>query len=101
VREAFTEDATRARTIGTRSFKEMSGAPTARSDGRQRRITGSPTGREPYGDGVPIVVVGIHRKVEIPPHPGGRESRPQGEGGQVTRIPQAARYARCGRPQLS
>ncbi len=83
-----------------RSFKEMSGAPTARSDGRQRRITGSPTGREPYGDGVPIVVVGIHREVEIPPHQGDRESRPQGEGGQVTLILRAARYARCDQPQL-
>jgi hypothetical protein len=31
---------------------------------------GSPTGREPYGDGVPIVVRG-------------RESRPHGEGEQV------------------
>src|SRR5215831_13699110 len=32
--------------------------------------TGSPTGREPYGDGAPVVVRG-------------RESRPHGEGGQV------------------
>src|SRR3954454_23632976 len=31
---------------------------------------GSPTGREPYGDGAPVVVRG-------------RESRPHGEGGQV------------------
>ena len=41
---------------------------------------GLPTGRRgdaPYGNGVPIVVVGAT------PHPGGRESRPQGDGGQV------------------
>ena len=38
---------------------------------------GSPTGREPYGDGVPIVVAGVTTCQ------GGRESRPQGEGAQV------------------
>ena len=48
----------------------MSGAPTSVSDVRRRRTTGSPTGREPQGDGAVIVV-------------GGRESRPQGEGRQV------------------
>jgi len=39
---------------------------------------GSPKGREPYGDGVPVVVVGVA------PHQGVRESRTQGEGEQVT-----------------
>jgi hypothetical protein len=39
---------------------------------------GSPTGREPYGDGVPVVVAGVTACQ------GGRESRPQGEGAQVT-----------------
>ena len=48
---------------------------------------GSPTGREPYGDGGPVVVVGVT------PHQGGRESRPQGEGGQVMRHHQVGRYA--------
>lgn len=43
---------------------------------------GSPTGRESYGDGGPVVVAGLT------PDQGGRESRPQGEGGQVTRIHQ-------------
>ena len=38
---------------------------------------GSPAGREPHGDGVPIVVVGVTTQQ------GGRESRPQGEGAQV------------------
>ena len=38
---------------------------------------GSPKGREPYGDGGPVVVVGIA------PYQGGRESRLQGQGGQV------------------
>ncbi len=40
---------------------------------------GSPTGREPHGDGVSVVVVGATS------HQGGRESRPQGEGTQVSR----------------
>ena len=48
---------------------------------------GSPTGREPYGDGVPVVVVGVA------PHQGGRESRPQGKGAQVAGLPMAGRYA--------
>ena len=48
---------------------------------------GSPTGREPYGDGVPVVVVGVTT------HQGGRESRPQGEGAQVVGYPKAGRYA--------
>lgn len=38
---------------------------------------GSPTGREPYGDGGLIVVAGVTAGQ------GGRESRPQGEGDQV------------------
>jgi len=38
---------------------------------------GSPTGREPYGDGGLVVVAGVTSGQ------GGRESRPQGEGGQV------------------
>src|SRR5713101_311858 len=41
---------------------------------------GSPKGREPYGDTGLVVVV------RVTPHQGGRESRPQGEGGQVMRI---------------
>ena len=42
----------------------------------RRRNAGSPTGREPYGDGAPIVV-----RV--------RESRTHGEGGQVISTPRA------------
>ena len=42
-----------------------------------RTNVGSPTGREPYGDGGLVVVAGVT------PGRGGRESRPQGEGGQV------------------
>ena len=38
---------------------------------------GSPTGREPYGDGVLVVVAGVT------PRQGKRESRVQGEGEQV------------------
>jgi hypothetical protein len=41
------------------------------------RTTGLPKGREPYGNGDLIVVVGVT------PHQGGRDiNRPQGEGGQ-------------------
>ena len=42
-----------------------------------RTNVGSPTGREPYGDGVLIVVAGVT------PRQGKRESRLQGEGEQV------------------
>src|SRR5450755_3479026 len=46
--------------------------------GRTTETNAGPTsGREPQGDGVPIVVVGVA------PHQGGRESRPQGAGAQV------------------
>ena len=38
---------------------------------------GSPKGRESHGDGGPVVVVGVTTDR------GGRESRPQGEGGQA------------------
>ena len=46
---------------------------------RPERNAGSPTGREPYGDGVLVVVDGVT------PVQGTRESRVQGEGGQVAR----------------
>jgi hypothetical protein len=48
---------------------------------------GSPKGREPYGEGGPAVVVGVT------PHQGGRESRLQGQGGQVIGYLSAGRYA--------
>jgi hypothetical protein len=70
-----------------RAIKEMSGTPTSRSDVQQRRTRDQPTGREPHGDGVPIVVV------EVTSHQGGRESRPQGEGAQVAGYLMAGRYA--------
>ena len=60
-----------------RALKEMSGAPKSRSTRMAETNVGSPTGREPYGDGGLVVVVGVTA------HQGGRESRPQGEGGQV------------------
>ena len=41
-----------------RAIKEMSGTPTSRSDVRQGRTRDQPSGREPRGDGVPVVVVG-------------------------------------------
>ena len=60
-----------------RAIMEMNRTPTSRSDVRQGRTRDQPSGREPQGDGVPIVVVGVAT------HQGGRESRPQGEGAQV------------------
>lgn len=48
---------------------------------------GSPVGREPYGDGGLVVVAGVT------PGQGGREGRPQGEGGQVIGHLRAGRYA--------
>jgi hypothetical protein len=70
-----------------RAIKEMSGTPKSRSDVQQRRTRDQPTGREPHGDGVPIVVV------EVTIHQGGRESRPQGEGAQAMGYLMAGRYA--------
>jgi hypothetical protein len=48
---------------------------------------GSPTGRESYGDGGLVVVAGVT------PGQGGREGRPQGEGGQVIGYYRTGRYA--------
>ena len=53
----------------------------------RRRTAGSPTGREPYGDGVPVVVVGVTS------HQGGRESRLQGKGAQVIEMSGDGRHA--------
>ena len=54
---------------------------------------GWPTGREPEGHGVPIVLVGVTS------HQGTRESRVQGEVAQVVGCPGAVRYARCETPK--
>ena len=55
---------------------------------------GRPKGREPYGLGVSIVVVGITViAVKSRPHHGGRESRPQGKGRQCSTLQQTERYA--------
>ena len=70
-----------------RAFKETNRTPKSRYIRAAGTNVGSPTGREPHGDGVPIVVV------RVTPHQGGRESRPQGEGAQVTGYPKAWRYA--------
>jgi hypothetical protein len=70
-----------------RVIKEMSRTPKSRSDVRQGRTRDQPSRREPQGDGVPIVVVGVAT------HRGGRESRPQGEGAQVAGHSRAGRYA--------
>ena len=60
-----------------------------------RTNVGSPAGRESYGDGVPIVVVGVTT------HQGGRESRPQGQGAQVIGYPKTERYAKCLRHEVA
>ena len=54
----------------TRHLKEANEEPKRTYHVQLARNSGSPTGRESYGDGDPIVVRG-------------RESRPHGEGGQV------------------
>lgn len=56
----------------------MSGLPKSRSDVQQRRTAGSPKGREPHGDGAPIVVAGVTTCRGV------RESRTQGKVAQVT-----------------
>ena len=62
-----------------RAFKEMSGAPTSRSIRMTATNVGSPNGCEPQGDGGLVVVAGVTTGQ------GGRESRPQDEGGQIVR----------------
>ena len=71
----------------------MSGTPTSRCHVRQRRTRDRLPGREPRGDGGLVVVAGVTTGQ------GGRESRPQGEGGQVTGHRQIGRYAQCRAPQ--
>ncbi len=53
------------------------GAPPSHSDVDGRGKAGWPTGREPYGHGVAVVVVGVT------PDRGAWESHAQGEGHQV------------------
>jgi hypothetical protein len=54
---------------------------------------GSPKGREPYGDAVPVVVAGVTTCQGV------RESRKQGEGEQVTGHHKTWRYAKCRSPK--
>lgn len=56
--------------VATCNLKVTNWAPTAILNVHQARNAGLPTGRESYGNGVPIVVRG-------------RESRSHGEGEQV------------------
>ena len=67
----------------------MSGAPKSLYDVWQGRTWDRLTGTRhvPYGDTGLVVVAGVTTCQ------GGRESRPQGEGGQVTGYPKAGRYA--------
>ena len=71
-----------------RPIKETNGAPKPRYDVQKERTTGSPKGREPYGDTAPIVLDGVTTDQ------GGWESQPQGEGVQETMDRQeSGRYA--------
>jgi hypothetical protein len=71
----------------TKALKATNETPKSRYIRATETNVGSPTGREPHGDGVPVVVVGVAT------HQGGRESRPHGEGAQVTGHSRAGRYA--------
>jgi hypothetical protein len=59
--------------IAVSNLKDMNWAPTAVLNVIQARNAGLPTGREPYGNGAPVVV----RGGESPSH---------GKGGQVSRM---------------
>jgi len=70
-----------------RALKEMSGTPTSRCYVQLGRTWDHPRDASPMGDGGPVVVVGVT------PGQGGRESRPQGQGGQMTGYSNTRRYA--------
>ncbi len=59
--------------VGVANLKVTNGAPATVLNVVRARNAGSPTGGDPHGDGVPVIVRG-------------RESRPHGEGGQVSEI---------------
>jgi hypothetical protein len=56
------------------------------------RTTGSPTGRESYGDGDPIVADGV-TTIQ-----GAGESQPQGEGGQDFLLEEERKVCECKQP---
>jgi hypothetical protein len=70
-----------------RALKEMRGTPKSHCCVRQGRTWDRLRDASPIGDGGLIVVAGVTSGQ------GGRESRPQGEGGQVTGHLDAGRYA--------
>jgi hypothetical protein len=70
-----------------RAFKGIRGTPKSRCCVRQGRTWDRLRDASPIGDGGPVVVVGVTSGQ------GGRESRPQGKGGQVTGHLDAGRYA--------
>ena len=70
-----------------RGFEEMNGTPTSRCYVQSGRTWDRRRDASPMGDGGPVVVVGVT------PDQGGRESRPQGQGDQVTGHLNAGRYA--------
>lgn len=90
---------------GMTPLKGTNGLPTARHIVYHAYPSaGSPTGRELYGDGASIVVGGSmvwSMTVQSRPSHGGRESRPQGEGKQVSGLVRPRRYAQCRVPMSS
>jgi hypothetical protein len=80
-RPYFEKRTSEGRASGHWPAQGTNGPPTPRSHVRHHRSAGWPMGRESYGDGVPIVVRG-------------RESRPHGEGEQVSPTYQVQRGTR-------
>src|ERR687886_123101 len=82
------------RGAASEAAKVTNGKPTVRSHVQHRRTTRLPTGREPYGNGASVVVVGVTTDQGV------RESRTQGEVRQVFSTTKTGRYVRCVTPQL-
>ena len=74
-------------TVVSETYQAMNGHPKSSYHVNHDCTAGSPTGREPYGDGDSIVVGGVTSTQ------GGWESQPQGEGSQELGLYEEARYA--------
>lgn len=71
----------------TKGFKGMNGMLKSRYYVHRGRTRDHLRGEVPYGDGGPVVVAGVTSCQ------GGRESRPQGQGGQAVRMFEPWGYA--------
>ena len=74
-------------TVVSETYQAMNGHPKSSYHVNHDCTAGSPTGREPYGDGDSIVAGGVTSTQ------GGWESQPQGEGSQELGLYEEARYA--------